>query len=349
MIGKHDRWFQYTGAIHIHTTESDGTRPLAEIIDSGRRVGLEFMMFCDHMTLAHRERGAERFYGNTLVTIGYEHNDRDDRNHYLLFDSPGVYDPRLSAAEYVAAAAADGALGIIAHPDEIRNRLREHPAFPWTEWGTDAFDGIEVWNQMSEWMERLTRLNTLFMALSPRKSIVAPVVRTLQRWDQINRGRPCAGIAGLDAHAFKIRTGPFTFDVFPYKVHFRSLRCYVLLDEPMSADWRIAKSQLYRAIRECRLFFANVRWGEADDFDLTVESAGRLDTCGGRVPLSEEAVLRCRLPERATIRLIRDGELELRTKSRQLEYRIARPGVYRVEVFKGRRGWIFSNHVRVVA
>ena len=34
------RWYQYTGAVHIHTTESDGTKPLEEVVAIGRQVGL---------------------------------------------------------------------------------------------------------------------------------------------------------------------------------------------------------------------------------------------------------------------------------------------------------------------
>ena len=200
MIRKNKVWHQYTGVIHIHTNASDGTRPLDEVIAFGRELGLDFMMFCDHMTLKPKQDGGEKYYGKMLVAIGYEHNDSNDKNHLLIFDAPRVYDRNLSAAEYSAAAQRDGALTIIAHPDEVRHRLKEYPAYPWTDWEVDDFDGVELWNQMSEWMERLTPFNRLAMALSPRKSLVAPCARTLKRWDEINQRRRCLGMAGVDAH-----------------------------------------------------------------------------------------------------------------------------------------------------
>jgi hypothetical protein len=95
-------WYHYSGAVHIHTTASDGTLPLAEVIAIGRKVGLDFMLFTDHMGLANREAGGEGIHGNTLVLIGYEHNDPEDNNHYLVFQSPGVYPENLSTREYVS-------------------------------------------------------------------------------------------------------------------------------------------------------------------------------------------------------------------------------------------------------
>jgi hypothetical protein len=340
-------WYQYSGVIHIHTTASDGTRPLEEVIEIGREVGLDFMMFCDHMTLRHREEGREGFYGDTLVTIGYEHNDKDDRNHYLLFDSPEVYRSKESASEYVAAGVADGALGIIAHPDEVRSKLAEYPPYPWTDWEVEGFTGIEVWNQMSEWMERLTRFNKLLMAFSPRKSMVAPRGKTLRRWDRINLKRRCVGVAGADAHAFRIRAWPFTVEVFPYKVHFRSLRCYVLLPQPMGRDASTAREQLYKAIRECRLFFANVRWGEAGGFEFWAESDGVRAICGQWLPLKQRAHIHARLPHAAEVRLIHDGREVHSTRSSKIAAEVSSPGVYRLEAHRFGRGWIYTNHIRI--
>ncbi len=342
-----DRWYQYSGVMHIHTTASDGTKPIDEVIAIGREVGLDFMMFSDHMTLRHRDEGREGFYGKTLVAIGYEHNDADDRNHYLLFDSPGVYASRSRAADYVNAGAVDGAVGIIAHPDEARSRLAEYPPYPWTDWEVAGFTGIELWNQMSEWMERLTRFNKLIMAFSPRKSMVAPSRRTLRRWDEINLRRRCVGVAGADAHAFRIRAWPLTVEVFPYKVHFRSLRCYVLLPQAMSENDAKARNQLYRAICECRLFFANVRWGDADSFEFWAESDGVRAICGQWLPFKGRADLHARLPHSAEIRVIRNGTQIHSVRTDRVAFRLSSPGVYRLEAHRFGRGWIYTNHIRI--
>ena len=340
-------WYTYTGAIHMHTTESDGTKPIEEVIRIGQQAGLEFMMFSDHMNLINREKGHEGMYDNTLVVIGYEHNDPTDEHHYLLFDSPGVYPETMSPREYVAAGASDNAIGIMAHPDETRDHLEEYPAYPWRDWTVEGFTGIELWNQMSEWMEKLTHFNKLIMSLSPRKSMIGPTTRILRKWDELNMTRKVVGVAGVDAHAFPVDVGPFKVEIFPYKVHFRCLRLHILLAEPMSAEFITAKRQLYQAIRDCRLFFCNMRWGVADSFELFARNGAEKVTCGGTLSTAEDGRLIVRLPSAATIRLVHDGKYILETRTSKLEYRDLAPGIYRVEAWKGRRGWIFSNHIRV--
>lgn len=340
-------WYYYSGAIHIHTTESDGTKNLKEVAAIGQRVGLDFMMFADHMTLSNRDSGKEGFYGKTLVVIGYEHNDQDDIHHYLLYNVPQVYPAEMSAKEYVAASAADGALGILSHPDEIRDKLKRFPAYPWKDWPAEGYDGIELWNQMSEWMERLTRYNLLVMAFSPRKSMVGPTDRILKKWDELNMQRKVVGIASVDAHAFSFGIGPLNVEVFPYKVHFKCLRSHIILPQPLSEDFETAKNQLYDAIRDCRLFFSNMRWGVADAFEFYAENASEQVVSGGFLPTVDDARLLVKLPSRATLKLIHNGQEVLQTLTDRLEYRITQPGLYRVEAWKGKRGWIFSNHIRI--
>ncbi len=342
------QWFHYSGAVHMHTTESDGTKTLEEVIQIGREVGLDFMMFSDHMTLAHRERGGEGIYGDTLAVIGYEHNDATDCHHYLLFESPVVYPRDFTPKQYVAAGAADNAIGIMAHPDEIRDRMPNYPPYPWLDWDVKGFTGLELWNQMSEWMEKLTPYNKLLMSLSPRKSMIGPTDRILRKWDELNMTGRCVGIAGADAHAFPVYLGPLKIEIFPYKVHFRALRTNIILSQPLSKDLIPAKQQLYSALRDCRVYNANIRWGEADDFLFTVSNGQAAAVSGDDIKLiPDHTNLAVSLPDTATIKVVHDGRYVHQSAGKKLELAVALPGMYRVEAWKGKRGWIFSNHIRV--
>ena len=95
------------------------------------------------------------------------------------------------------------------------------------------------------------------MLFSPRKSLVTPTDRILKKWDELSMSKKMLGIAGVDAHAFPIKIGPLTVKIFPYKVHFRSLRTHILLNKKMSDDFETARSQLYDALRDCRVFFSS--------------------------------------------------------------------------------------------
>jgi len=338
-----------TGAIHMHTLDSDGTKTHEEVAAIGKEVGLDFLLFSDHMTLQAYHEGREGFYNGILILIGYEHNDHDDCNHYLLFDIDEVLPATMTAAEYVAAGADKGALGIMAHPDEIRGRDTRFRSYPWTDWSVERFDGLELWNQMSEWMENLRTFNQIRMLFSPRRSLIAPTKRILRKWDELSMTRKVVGIGSVDAHGFLYRAGPLRLTIFPYKVQFKTLQTHLILPEPLSNDLPTAKKQVYGALRDCRVFISNFRWGDARDFRFEISSGDMSAVCGGEVAIDKTTTAAVQLPRKATIRLICDGRVVTEKKDKTLEYKITEAGVYRVEVYRGKRGWIFSNHIRVPA
>jgi hypothetical protein len=338
-----------TGAIHVHTTDSDGTKTHEEIAAIAGEVGLDFVLFADHMTLQGLQENKEGFYGDVLALIGYEHNDHDDCNHYLIFDHNEVFSASMTPNEYVAAAARAGALGIMAHPDEIRGRDARFRSYPWTAWEVKDFDGLELWNQMSEWMEGLKYYNQIIMLLSPRKWLKSPTRRIMRKWDDVNLRRRVVGIASVDAHGFLYRAGPLKLTIFPYKVQFKSLRSHLILDEPLSRDLDTARNQVYGAIRDCRVFMSNYRWGEAKDFRFEIKSASEAVMLGGRIKLGDDIRASVSIPIAGRIRLIHNGKLISEKKGKSFEQTIAQPGIYRVEVYRGKKGWIFSNHIRVVS
>jgi hypothetical protein len=345
--GNKQDWHEYVGVTHIHSTDSDGSKSVPEIVEIGRRLQLDFLLFADHMTLNSLHLGLEGWHGKTLVLIGYEIHDPGNINHFLAFDVNEVLPGELAAGEYVAAVKRMGGLGIIAHPDESRD-LPQFPPFPWTAWDAKGFDGIEIWNQMSEWMEGVNRFNQLKMFLSPRRYLTSPTAKTLRIWDELNKQRKVCGISGVDVHAHPYKLGPFTLIVFPYKVQFQSLRTHLLLEEPLSSDNCQAKRQLIQAIRGCHLFISNYRRGDARGFAFHAESAGRFARAGDSVSLKGGVRMHVRAPRKCRIRLLHDGKLISDTKGRTLEHTVSQPGNYRVEAYRGRKGWIFSNHIRVV-
>ncbi len=341
-------WHEYVGVAHIHSLDSDGSKSVPEIIKIGQKLGLDFLLFADHMTLNSLYLGREGWHGKTFVLIGYEIHDQNNQNHFLAFDVNEVLPAELTAGEYVKTVNQMGGLGIIAHPDETRE-LPQYPPYPWTAWDAEGFHGIEIWNQMSEWMEGINRFNQLKMFVSPRRILTSPTPKTLRIWDQLNKDRKVCGVSGVDVHAYPYRLGPFTFIIFSYEVQFQSLRMHVVLKEPLSSDDRTAKRQMIDAIRECQVFISNYRRGDARGFSFWAETRNRLAGMGDSVAAEAGAVLSVRTPARCEIRLLCNGDVVKEQKGRHLEHSTKRPGNYRVEAYKGKKGWVFSNHIRVVA
>lgn len=346
--------FEYIGALHIHSVYSDGSGEVKDIAQYASESGLDFMILTDHNTLRALEEGFEGWYGDTLLLVGCEINDKENKNHYLALGINETFSTRIPAKEYVCKVKEAGGIGFLAHPHEKRSSMKEHPAYPWTEWSSEDFTGIEIWNHMSEWMEGLTEQNKYNYFLHPLKSISAPPTETLEAWDQLNLKRKVVGIGGVDAHAHKVNILGFVeMEVFPYKVLFKSIRTHVLVEDQMKNSTEIheinsAKKQILKALKNGKCFISNFYHGDAKGFRFFAEDGNKSFQMGDSVPLTNNIQLKAIVPkENVRIRLIKDGVEIAAREGSFLEFFAKGIGVYRVEVFINQNAWIFSNHIRI--
>ncbi len=347
----HDLLHEYVGVIHIHSTYSDGMRPIPEIAQIASEVSLDFLMFTDHNTLQPKRDGMEGWYNGVLISTGYEINDADDLNHYLTFGLDRELPQNLKPAEYVKEVDKQGGFGIIAHPDEKRSAIKEFPPYPWTVWDSDKFHGIEVWNQMSEWMEGLTHFNKYWRILHPRRSILGPMPETLEKWDIVNQRRKVLGIGGVDAHGHKYKLwGLFQITVFRYKVLFKTIRIHILTDKAFAGegDHEMDIQNLYQSLRDCRCFISNYYCGDAKGFRFQAENKREKVEIGGQLKFDKYTHLHVNLPQTAVVHLIKNGQKISVQKGDSLVFEINGPGSYRVEAYYFERPWIFSNHISII-
>lgn len=345
---------EYVGVAHIHSLFSDGTGEIPEIAKYAEESGLDFLMITDHNTLRGLEEGFEKWYGKTLCLIGCEINDKENKNHYLAFGIDEAYSTRLSAKEYVKKVKEAGGIGFLAHPHEKRNHMKEHPPYPWVDWTIEDFNGIEIWNHMSEWMENLTEQNKYNSFLHPLRSIVAPPPETLKLWDELNLKRKVVGFGGVDAHAHKQNLfGFFEVEIFPYKVLFKSIHNHILLDEELvrgNAKHKLAKSKsaIYNALAYGRSFIANDYHANSRGFQFYAKSAKRKYQMGDTVEQSDKISLRVNVPaQNSEVKVIHNGKEIAKFESDKVELAVKEPGVYRVEVYHFNKAWIYSNHIRI--
>lgn len=155
MIKHNDDLFELSGVIHIHTEYSDGSATYDELKSTAHEVNLDYIVVTDHMTLDAKEKGEEGFSEGLFTLVGYEHNDIYEKNHYLAIGCSKVISEQEDVKQYVSAIKKQGGIGFMAHPAEKRNYFKQYPSYPWTDWDIEGIDGIEIWNQMSEWVENL--------------------------------------------------------------------------------------------------------------------------------------------------------------------------------------------------
>src|SRR4051812_25631725 len=99
--------------VHLHSTHSDGTGTVAQIVAAGQRAGGDVVLLTDHDTLAGASDAG--WHGPVLLLVGHEVSP-PRRDHTLVFGSPSPIPNRLSGSEIVTAAWEEGALSFAAHP-----------------------------------------------------------------------------------------------------------------------------------------------------------------------------------------------------------------------------------------
>ena len=62
--------FEYVGALHMHSTFSDGSGEVKDIAKYAGEIGLDYIILTDHNTLRALKEGFEGWYGDTLLLVG---------------------------------------------------------------------------------------------------------------------------------------------------------------------------------------------------------------------------------------------------------------------------------------
>jgi hypothetical protein len=337
------------GAIHLHTTFSDGSVDFPALIAAAKEVGLDFIVVTDHLSLKGREKGFEGFSEELFVSVGYEHNDSNNLNHYLVLGTDHVIRVHDSPQKYVDEIKKNNGIGFMAHPVEKRHYFKDYPAYPWNEWNVQGFDGIELWNQMSDWLEKLKSWLNFFRLFYPRRFLVSAESEILRRWDEYNRVVFKSGIGGVDAHTMKIKLWLLQLIIFPIKVELQGIRTHVYLTEPLPKDdLGKAKELFLDALKNGRGFITNFRRGHAKGTRIFLEygngvvSFPGLESSKGAKGILP-AFLHVQLVDDAEIRVIKNGEIIHKTSGRRMEFKIVENGLYRIEAYKGINAWIYSN------
>lgn len=188
----------WSGAVHVHTTRSDGSGTPAEVAAAAAAAGLDFVILTDHGD-GTREPSAPAYVSGVLVIDGVEVSTRD--GHYLALGMPQApYRLAGDGADVAEDVARLGGVGIIAHPDSARSGLA---------WHADDVrgDGLEILNADSAWRDdNLVVLPLRFIPYPWRPASVLATTLSypdglLARLDTPDADAPRLAVAGVDAHA----------------------------------------------------------------------------------------------------------------------------------------------------
>jgi len=332
-----------TCVVHLHSTFSDGTGTVPEIVRAAKRAGADVVMLTDHNTLEARDRGYEGWHDGVLLLVGEEVTPRRE-NHYLAFGVDRVVEwGGGSPAEICAAVTGAGGFGFAAHPWSKGSPLFERAApMPWRDIDCEGLAGVELWSFVNDAGGAIASFrDALRFIVSPEHFLTDPPAENVRDWDRLNAsGRRVVGIGGIDAHQVGKRVfGRWVIRPMGYQRSFRLLRTHVMCEEAPNGDADHDREQVYSALRDGRCYIAADGHAPARGFAFWSENGD-----GG-------TRLHARLPRPAEIRLIANGELVRATVGDRLEHSPDRAGAHRVEAHlhvRGRpRTWILSNPIAV--
>ncbi len=335
-------FFDYRGAIHIHTKHSDGTGSLKRIVKAGVKSFLDFMIISDHDTLYLKEHGGEGWYENQLlVLVGEEASFGNE--HVLAMKINRALEKDLPPEKGLSEIKRQGGLAFVVHPHgkyQISLLRRE---YSWRHWHLNSCSGIEIWSYMFDWISRVAFLKLPFYFFFPDKAIRGPFPETLNQWDALTRKRRVPGIGGLDVHA----RGIWPVVVFSYRKSFRTVLTHVILEQPFSKDLARDSELVYTALAEGHAYVAYEKVGDPRGFRFTLTGPLNFAIMGDEVIFDPEDTLTVEVPEKAQIRILQNGKPQMVGLSNGLSMQVREPGVYRVDVYKNGRPWIFSNPIYV--
>ncbi|HEX2234591.1 MAG TPA: CehA/McbA family metallohydrolase [Thermoleophilaceae bacterium] len=334
--------------VHLHSTYSDGTGTVEQIVRAARQAEVDVVLLTDHDTLGAKHDGKEGWHGSVLLLVGEEISPVG-RDHYLAFGTE-EHTPHSgrTAAEICQAVRDAGGFGFAAHPWSRGSERFRRPGMAFGD--LEAADGIELWSFATDTAERLPSVRAaLSFIAAPGRTLDHPPEENVRAWDELCARRRTPAIGGLDAHQFGKRIGPVVpIRLMSYRRSFAQIRTHVLCDESPSGELERDRAQVLAALREGRSYIAVDALAPARGFRFWAEGPE------GDVPLGADSragrySLHAVLPGPARLRLLRDGREIASREAPALVFDVDEPGVYRVEARLERHGrertWVISNPV----
>ena len=331
--------YEYSCAIHVHSTISDGTGEVHEIIQAGQAAELDVLILTDHNSLRAKTEGWEGWHGGLLFVVGEEVSSR--RGHCLALGTKSEVNHYQSAGGIVRDIRVQNGLAFLAHPHGVYRPLLHTRDHSWKDWNVAGFTGIELWSYMFDWVSELKYHHFLRHYRNPQARIKGPFPKTVHLWDRLCQKERIVAIGGVDAHAKKYPFLPFV--VFPYEYLFKTLRTHILTNEPLAEDKSEAIEASLAAMRQgnCFASYDYLHNGKGTRFF----SADNNLIMGDEAEYHEPLDLVVTLPWKAHLSVVRNGVAIKRAEEKDLEFRADSPGVYRVEARLDGKPWIYTNPI----
>jgi hypothetical protein len=372
---------EYRANLHVHSALSHDSRgTLTEIVVAARAVGTRVVLFTEHPADHYDffKDGHRGTRDGVLLIPGAE------ANGFLIFPTRSLRGlATRSAQEFADVARRDGGLVFLSHLEE---RLDwEIRGLTGTEVYNTHADFKDEKKLIAALRNPLWIIQSMSLFRKyPQEAFSALQdypAQYLQRWDDLCRTAPHTGVAANDAHqnvglsvrlvaGDKVRLedalgkqllelsanvlpsvkdlckdkriGDVVFQIKldSYENSLRHVGTHLLLTE-------LSENAVREALQAGRAFIAFDWLADASGFNLAVWSGDRRHEMGSRLSLGRGLSLRGRAPLAGHWKILRNGKVQVESTGDTLDFPVAEPGCYRVEVWlrvaNENMIWILSN------
>jgi len=343
--------YDYRGAVHCHSTHSDGTGSVEEIMAAANDAGLDFVIMTDHDTMKPKQEGEDKWHGSAMMICGTEISP--EKNHLIAVGEEELKDVEsmkdLPPQEAINAINKQNWLTFLAHPDHEGVEKFDVPSRKWEDWSVTDYAGMGIWDLQTDWQEQLNRDElTPDLYTDFARHLTGPKEETLNRWDELCQKGKVIGLGEITNHNYKREYEGQEYQVFPYETAFQTIQNHVLLDEPLAKDYAVARKQILDAIRQGQYYISFDFWDDPTEFVFEVDNGEQVASMGGTVELGEDPTeLVAMLPEDALINVFHNGKSIHEEEANEVLIEINEPGVYRLEAMRNDLTWILSNPIWV--
>jgi hypothetical protein len=347
--------YDYKGAIHVHSTFSDGTGSVEEIMKAANEAALDFVVLSDHNQMRAAAEGLDRWHDSALLITAAEITPEHAPNHYLAFGLPNdapFADLRTKPPQQVIDAVNRlGGFGVLSHPDHAGTERFGIPSYGWKDWSVKGYAGMGIWDLMTDWQSVLDEWTGGMEVYDEfARHVRGPREETLKRWDELNKEGRVIGYGEIDNHAALRKFEGRELVVFPYAEAFKTVTNRVVLPKPLPKDPAQAKATILAALKQGSFYVAFEYYDDAADFQFEASDGDKTVSMGGELNPTEDCEMFIKVPSLSIVKFLCDGEVlweEEIEEDRLVE--IEQPGTYRVEAYRDGMVWILSNPIFVRA
>lgn len=335
-------FYDYRGAINIHSNRSIGSAPLSFIAASARNAGLDYIVMTDLNQFEDTDI-RENYQGRLLILNGAKYSYLDSR---LIYYSPagsivganlGEVQVRFADLLSQKPGSNKNSLLYLAHPYNL--------GFSWSGDIPDGLDGIEILNLKSlsvqAWKEnKLSTIWSLFIyPFNSRLALTrlfSEPSEELALFDKMSQKRDFVGFAGTEASARALPFSDYLIKFPSYKRVFEIMSNHVLLRSELTGNFTTDRQKIFQALKSGQFYAALDILGDPKGFFAAIEDRNKTYLFGSHVKLSKSLTMKVLLPnvpkEFFEIVIYRNGERYKTFNASDISFPVEQPGTYRVQV-----------------